>query len=239
MIDLTRYFGGAFVLNLDSRPERFDSFSARARNAGISGFSRYRAIHGESCKPPHWWKTGGPSWGCLMSHLRVAQDAIMNGLESYLVFEDDAIFVPDFADRLVGIMERLEGVEWDQLYLGGQHMHMESGPPWPFRKEIVHGRDITRTHAFAVNARFMEKFVQHIMHFPDYVKSYREWGDSKVEGRKHWHMDHIDHHLGSLHRKREHVILAANPWLCGQAEGPSDILGKDKEEMWWPELGWG
>ena len=237
MIDLTRYFGGVFVLNLDIHPERFDAFIRRATQNGITGFSRYRAIEGDKCPHPSWWRAGNGAWGCLMSHLRLAQDAIQDGLKSYLVFEDDAVFSPDFAEAVPRIMGNLEGVKWDQLYLGGQHLYVEASPPWPFRKEIVRCANVNRTHAFAVNARFMVKFVQHIMHFPDYAASHEIWKDD--EGNEHEKHSHIDHQLGLLHERREDLILAAHPWVCGQAAGKSHISGSQTEEQWWQDEGWG
>ena len=235
MLDLTEHFGGAFVLNLDCRPDRWDQFQERAAAAGITGFTRFRAVHGDSCPHPAWWRAGNGAWGCLMSHVRVCQDALMDGLRSYVVFEDDAVFSPDFADRLPGIMERLKETPWDQLHLGGQHLHVEAGPPWPFCKGVVRCRNVNRTHAFAVNRQFMAKFQQHVLHFPDYLARYTA---PDADGKGEW-MPHIDHQLGYLHERRESVTLAVNPWLCGQAAGPSSINGMEQEEQWWPETGWG
>ena len=158
----------------------------------------------------------------------------MDGLRSYLVFEDDAVFAPDFADRLPEIMERLKDTPWDQLYLGGQHLHVEAGPPWPFCKGVVRCRNVNRTHAFAVNRQFMAKFQQHVLHFPDYLARYIA---PDADGKGEW-MPHIDHQLGYLHERRESVTLAMNPWLCGQAAGPSSINGREQEEQWWSDLGW-
>lgn len=224
MTNLLRFFGRAYVINLDIRPDRWEQFQERAEKAGITGFERFRAIEGDKCPHPAWWRAGNGAWGCLMSHLRMAQDALMDGLSSYVVFEDDVVFAKDAADRLPVIMGRLMGVEWDQLYLGGQHLWVEAGPPWPFRKEIVRCRNVNRTHAFAVNARFMVQFTQHIMHAPDYIAAESD--------------NHIDHQLGILHERRQNIILAANPWLCGQGASSSNITGSEKEEEWWPSTGW-
>jgi hypothetical protein len=166
---------------------------------------------------------------------------MMDGLSNYLVFEDDAVFSPDFAERLPEIMETVEGTEWDQLYLGGQHLWVESGPPWPHRKGLLRCRNVNRTHAFVINARFMAKFCQHILHAPDYIESHvppvppDDLGNGEV---KEWSR-HIDHQLGVLHERREDTILAANPGICGQAAGASDILGELKDEEWWNDNGWG
>lgn len=240
MLNLHKYFDGIFVLNMDIRPDRWTQFQDQAEAARLTGFQRYRAIEGDKCPHPAWWRAGNGAWGCLMSHARLAQDAALDGLKNYLVFEDDVVFAPDFADRLPVLMEQLEGVEWDQLYLGGQHMWVEAGPPWPYREGAVRCPNVNRTHAFAVNARFMAKFCQHILHFPDYTDRYvapRPAQEDKPEV-KEW-MSHIDHQLGVLHERRQDLILAANPWLCGQAAGSSNISGKVTEAQWWNSTGWG
>jgi len=224
MLDLRRFFGRAYVINLDIRPDRLEQFYKRAAIAGIKGIEKFRAIEGDKCPHPAWWRAGNGAWGCLMSHLRMAQDAMMDGLSSYLVFEDDAVFAKDAADRIPEIMDSLMGVEWDQLYLGGQHLWVESGPPWPFRKGIVRCRNVNRTHAFAVNARFMVDFSRHIIHAPDYIAATTD--------------NHIDHQLGVLHERRHHLILGANPWIVGQGSSSSNITGSMKGEEWWQSTGW-
>lgn len=235
MMDLTEHFGGAFVLNLDSRPDRWEQFQERAAAAGITGFTRFRAVHGDSCPAPAWWRAGDNAFACLQGHVRICQDALMDGLRSYVVFEDDAVFGQFFSVRLSEIMGRLKDVPWDQLYLGGQHLHVEAGPPWPFCKGVVRCRNVNRTHAFAVNRQFMAKFQQHVLHFPDYLARYTA---PDADGKGEW-MPHIDHQLGYLHETRQQVTLAANPWLCGQAAGKSDINGAEQPEHYWEGLGWG
>lgn len=234
MLDLQSCFGGAFVLNLDSRPDRWEQFQERAAAARITGFTRVRAVHGDSCPHPAWWRAGGGAWGLLMTYARLVQDALMDGLPNFVVFEDDAVFSADFATRLPEVMERLKETPWDTIYLGGQHLWQEAGPPWPFCKGVVRCRNVNRTHAFAINRQFMVKFHQHILHFPDYLARYIP-PDS--EGKGEW-MPHIDHQLGYLQETRQHVTLAVNPWLCGQAAGKSDINGADQVEQWWGDLGW-
>jgi GR25 family glycosyltransferase involved in LPS biosynthesis len=155
----------------------------------------------------------------------MAQDALLDGLDSYLVFEDDAVFSKDFAERLPTVMGEVNSLKkgWDLLYLGGQHLYKETSPPWPVTDNIVRCNNVNRTHAFAVNARFMVKFCQHIIHAPDYIKAERDM--------------HIDHQLGELHRSC--VTLAVNPWMCGQGGGSSNVNGQQKEEEWWNDPGWG
>ena len=165
----------------------------------------------------------------------------MDGVQNYLVLEDDAIFAEDTVERLPRIMDVVNKAKWDQLYLGGQHLYVESYPPCPFRgMDVVRCWNVNRTHAFAVNRRFMAKFQQHITHFPDYIKRHIDYkpGDENGHGEIREWFPHIDHQLGYLHEKKEHVILGANPWICGQAGSSSSVSGAENDEQWWNDNGW-
>ena len=62
---------------------------------------RFRAVDGNSVPPPSWWPAGPGAWGCLRSHLRIFEDALMDGVDRLLVLEDDVCFVPDLAARQI------------------------------------------------------------------------------------------------------------------------------------------
>lgn len=241
MLNLKDYFDRVVVLNLDCCPERYEVFEKRMKKAGITGYQRERAVHGDTCQHPYWWEAGNGAWGCLMSHLRVLQDAIMDGLDNVLILEDDAIPSKDFKERLPVLMKTLEGENWDQFYLGGQHLYKETSPPWPWRQGIVRCKNVNRTHAFAVNKPFMCQLSQHIMHFPDYVEERREWTHinekTKKEEKGHF-FPHVDHQMGKLHERQQNIIIAAEEWLFGQGENKSNINGQKQKEQWWHDKGW-
>lgn len=240
MIKLTDYFERVLVINLDCCPERWEKFEEIATSAGITGYQRFRAVHGDSCPHPSYWRAGNGAWGCLKSHVRILEDALMDKIENYLVFEDDVVFSSDFADRLPKLMKTLEDAPWDQLYLGGQHLYRESGWSCPYREGCVRAINVNRTHAFAVNKPFMAKLYQHIQHAPDYIESHKSWTSTDKLGVVHNHESffHVDHQMGSLHERRMHHIIAADPWLCGQGANSSNINGQLQDEQWWHGKGW-
>ena len=233
MINLKTYFDKVYVINLDKRPDKWEAFVKRASEAGITGYERFRAVHGDTCNPPAWYRFPNANmngaWGCLMSHLMIAYDAIMSGAESYLVLEDDACFSADFSERLPEVMTQANGRPrgWDMLYLGGQHLYKETRSPMRIRNtNLLKCFNVNRTHAFAVSKRYMVKFSQHIIHAPDYING-RYYNDF---------LKHIDHQLGEQHAHIETV--APENWLCGQAGGSSDVNGQKKQEEWWHDKGW-
>lgn len=234
-LNLNDLFGRSYVINLDKNPERWEEFQERAAAKGITGFRRYRAVHGDACCHPAWWRAGNGAWGCMMSHAGIVQEAIMDNIDNYLVLEDDVVFSDDFCERLPKIMESVKDSKWDQLYLGGQHLYVETSPPWPYRENVVRCKNVNRTHAMVINKRFMLKFYQHILHAPDYIDKHLK--EDLSTGVSEW-FPHIDHQLGYLHQLGFHTILAAHPWLCGQGGGPSQVNGQVKEEEWWQDEGW-
>lgn len=233
MTDLLQYFDRVSVINLARRPDRWVAFVERANAAGISGYQRFNAVDGCLSKPPEWYLSGKGAWGCLNSHVQLAQSAARDGLRNYLVFEDDVVFRDGFAENLVATMEKLQGVEWDQLYFGGMHLWKEAGSPWPFRDGVVQCRAVNKTHAFAANASFFQPLQDTALDVPAYMKHVRP--NATPESARG---PHIDHMLCILHGRMKHRILATNPWLCGQAAGKSDIRGTFVEEEFDDETGW-
>jgi hypothetical protein len=235
-LNLLDYFGAAKFINLDCHSDSADAatmahehwqnrqslMKTRFAQAGITGVTRQRGITGDKNPPPSWFHGGGGgsngAWGCLMSHLRLAQDCAEDDVESYVVFEDDAIFADNFTKVLPEALKEI-GEDWDMLYLGGQHL-IEDGWPWreKDKQHVVRAFNVNRTHAFAVNGRFLKKFTQHILHAPDYAG--RTW--------------HIDHQLGNLHTWGRFKIYAVDPWIVGQGAGKSHINGHwISEDEWW------
>ena len=232
-IDLKKHFDKVYVVNLDSRPDKWDAFKDRAKKAGVVGFDRFRAVDGHLCNPPAWYNHHGSdmngAWGCLMSHFMIAYDAMQSGVDTYLVLEDDACFSSDFKERLPDVLAETNKLKdgWDMLYLGGQHLYKETRSPDKIEgTDLLKCVNVNRTHAFAVHSRFMLKFSQHIMHAPDYID------------HRYYHnfLRHVDHQLGELHDHMQ--TIAPINWLCGQAEGSSDVNGQEKPQEWWHSKGW-
>ena len=104
------------AINLPYKPERR---SALTRNLGETGLARpdditwTKAISGDWCPPPSWWGAGNGAWGCLMSHVRAVQDAMMDGVETLCLLEDDVLFHPKAGEMLERLLRELPG-DWRQ-----------------------------------------------------------------------------------------------------------------------------
>jgi hypothetical protein len=126
----TDKFGGAFVINMESKPERLISAANTLSKVGLS-FTRFKAISGAKILAhPEQYSFDVTSFfsilrpgevGCVLSHLSIINLASQHPEQNNytLIFEDDivtsATSVSDIFTRVAAIDER-ENV--DLLYLG-------------------------------------------------------------------------------------------------------------------------
>jgi hypothetical protein len=226
-------FERIYVINLATRGERRERLEKHLLEAGVADPGRVtwvRAMSGDLIPPPTWWGAGNGAWGCLMSHMRIGQDAVHDQLESCCVLEDDVVFHPRAAGMMDRFMKELPA-DWGQVYLGGQFLHKnpEQVSPW-----VMRPYNVNRTHAYALSKRIIPRFLQHIMHAPDYYRmELGENGKTKVESRRF----HIDHQLGRAHERRIWNTYAPTWWLAGQEAGSSNISGRVNPQYWWQVRG--
>lgn len=212
------------MINLPYKEDRKIRLSRHLEEMGLAApgdITWVRAISGEMCPPPAYFKAGGGAWGCLQSHLRIVQDATMDKLENYLVLEDDVVFHEQSGHILERFWKEVPE-DWGQIYLGGQYLRDPEpvdGAPLVFRC-----RNVNRTHAFALRRDAFRSFQQHISHAPDYISN-GAW--------------HIDHQLGMAHERGDWNVYTPAWWIAGQEEGASDISGRVNPRNWWNYKGFG
>lgn len=216
---LFSYFDWIPVINLDRRPDRWASFYHEYKKAGwpFKAPERWSAIDGAQLPPPVWWKAGAAAWGCAQSHIRILETAMQRGYERILVMEDDAIMMPKFGDKVRELLHVLPN-DWDQFYLGGQHLFTKEHPPQDLGNGLYRCYNVNRLHGYALNRKFFKPLYQ-------WLTDYTEWSATPK--------GHIDHHLGRLHESQKHNIYAAGGWLIGQRGGKSDINNKVLPTRYW------
>lgn len=232
---LEEAFERVAVLNLPFREDRRLALTEHLLDLGLirnaEALTWPRTIHGDLAPPPAWWQQGNGAWGCLRSHVRVAEDALHDGVANYLVLEDDVLFLPQAAQMLDLVMAELPA-DWGQLYLGGQCLNDLGQPPRPVEncQFLKRPWNVNRTHAFALRRETIAQFLQHVQHAPDYLQHFEIRG-----GNPHWRGNgrHIDHQLGQAHQRRDWNTYIPDWWLCGQRGGASNISGKVNPDKFW------
>lgn len=202
-------FDRVVLINLERRPDRLERFRTRQAEAGwrLGEPEVFRAIDGNRVGVPPHFVSGGGAWGCLRSHVAVLERAVMDRVNTLLVFEDDVTWKADDGwDRLGAFLASVPPA-WDQLMLGGQHM----APPVPVegRPGVVRCVNCQRTHAYALRGGALR----------DLLKVW--YGCNR----------HIDHVMGPWQGGRE--VYAPERFVFGQSEGKSDINGANNPPKFW------
>jgi hypothetical protein len=220
---LDQSFSRVVVISLPGAEARAERALRELRDKRLSEKAVVvRAINGKIVPPSDWWAAGGGAWGCMRSHHRVVEDALMDGLESLLVIEDDCIWQTDAATMAAEFLKAVPK-DWGQIYFGGQHRSQYPPIPTSAGAAVWKVRSVHRTHAYAIHKRAMAAFLKHILYAPDYIEAKQQHGYSA----------HVDHQLETAHRRGDWVTYAPSWWLAGQGENKSSINGRQQKEQWW------
>lgn len=205
------YFDRVVVINLKRRIDRKERLLAHFSEIQwpFREPEWFEAVDSSLIPEPMFWTAGAGAWGCMQSHRQVLERAMMDGVNSLLVLEDDVFFVPGFAKKALSFMQNVPG-DWEQIMFGGQFVDRDM--KWT-REAVADGVDrvagVERTHAYAVRGRFMRDL-------------YSKWCAST---------GHCDHVMGPFQHGR--AVYAPSEFLAGQAEGKSDISHNDNPAKLW------
>ncbi len=196
-----------YLINLRRRPDRLRTFfqCLKAHGWPFPDPIIYPAIEGDKVGIPPEFTQGGGAYGCRMSHLRILQDCLMEGVQSVLILEDDAEIQEGFPELAAEFFAKVPS-DWEGIMLGGQHHTppLTTGTPG-----VVRVQNAQRTHAYIAR--------------PSYMKALQKrWGNATV---------HIDWLMRDW--QHQYVVYAPDPWLVGQAGGRSDIRAAIKPKEWW------
>jgi len=202
-------------VNLRRREDRWKSFGERLPIDWPFGqVIRFPAIDGLYCRHPSWWQESDGAWGCYRSHLRIVEECLNCNIESVLVLEDDAVFLPGFSENVALFFQHLPS-DWEMVYLGGQLLKSHLRPPEKINEHVFRPFNVNRTHAYAVRGKMLEVLYQHYI-------------------RHDWYPNHhVDHHLGRLHETGVYRIYTPARWLVGQLGDSSDISGQTTSNLFW------
>lgn len=206
-------------INLDSRPEKLEQFQKELPEDLIFGnVERYPAILGARVPFPGWWHGGSGAWGCYCSHRRIIEECLNNGIESVLIFEDDAVFCNDFNRKVVEFHNALPNdAQW--VYYGGQFLKQKTNPPIKVNDFVYSPFNVNRTHAYGIIGTEALKEIYKFL-------CGRNWG-----GTPH----HIDHHYGALHSSGLLKVYCPSRWLVDQRAGQSDVAFRIKKNLHWKD----
>jgi hypothetical protein len=207
--NLREYFDRVVLLNLKRRPDRLEETNAMLATIGwpFQEPQRFDAVDGRAIPiPDNWPRIGGRegSYGCMLSHRNILQQAIQEGVETLLVIEDDVELKADFPLRVADFLRELPD-DWEMIQFGGQNF----ARPEQVKPGVLRCINTQRTHMYAVRGNGMREL-------------YKWWAEST---------GHCDHRLKEWQPKHR-VYMPEQP-LAGQRPSRSDIAGGNKGSNWW------
>ena len=212
LANLKNVFSRVVVISLPRRLDRWRQFIYDLPAGWPFGPPlRFPAIDGNQVDVPGWWKEGAGAWGCYLSHRKVLEDCLRDGIDSVLVLEDDALFCEDFPLEVRHFLHAVPA-DWQLLFLGGEHIELEKGLPKRVNDWAYQPYNVNRMHAYAIRTRAMLQRLH--SHFQD---------------TEHWvAKHHVDFHLGEFQKRDSTGIFVPKHWLVYQAEGRSDVSKQDE-----------
>ncbi|WP_345494285.1 hypothetical protein [Nocardia callitridis] len=168
-------FDALVCINADQQPQRWTRMAARFAELGIAD----RVQRLPAVATP--WRY---QLGCALSHRRAIAMAQRRGLDSILVFEDDAVFLRGTKWVLRRSVEELMGVPWKLFYLGGFYNTHPIGGDAPVSGAsfLRHASGMVTTHAVAYHREVFEQILADLPEEPEAMHDFL--------APYHGHIDH-------------------------------------------------
>ena len=122
-----------FLLNLERRPERRKYADEQFKSIGLTGVKHWPAVDATALGLRSIVKDITPGMiGCYRSHRDIMKHCLDNNINSYIVFEDDPVFIGGFNHFIALAIENIPP-DWEFIYWGC-HEH-KNGQPLKFINE--------------------------------------------------------------------------------------------------------
>lgn len=203
------------------RPNKINEFmNLLPKNWSLGRIDVFDAVDGTLEELPLWWneKLKG-AYGCYKSHLNILNEIMVNDWVNTMILEDDAIFCNNFMSKFEVICEHLPQ-DWEQLYLGGQHLSKAVR----VGDHILKAGNINRTHCYIIKDKIVaQKIVNNFINKDFWIKYLTKY------------KYHIDYAYGILHKQNMIKSYASNPFLVGQRANNISDTGSQVSSVvrWW------
>lgn len=220
---------GVLVVNLDSRPDRWQQVQALANGlipaeklqrlpatAGINlpGYGERPWFRGRKRD-----KTWAGRAGCALSHRAAIAHARQSGWRSVLILEDDIEPSPSLPAVLASLPAALSANDWDVCYLG----YTDPVSPYRTLAELPEGHALCQvsgcstTHAYILRDTTFEWLLGRL------PEPHRVWQwTSRHRAIDRWYYRNL---------ARRFVVTAVSPALINQQAGFSDITQRPHEKV--------
>lgn len=150
-----------YVLNLASRPDRKKAWESPALRLPLlkERLELYSAVNGNTLKNDTQLRNG--ELGCSMSHAGIWKDALSNGYQYILVFEDDVLLDEQFELKLNHVLQEIQG-NFDWVYL---YNTWDYRPAEPFSDKLEKVIASLGTQAYLLNTKAISRLLPYVEEF--------------------------------------------------------------------------
>lgn len=220
---------GVLVVNLDSRPDRWQDM--QARTAGFIPADKLHrlpatlgaALPGFGVSPWFRGRKRDKTWagraGCTLSHRAAIAHAKSHNWRTVLILEDDIELEPALAEVLAGLSTALQASDWDVCYLG----FTDPVPPYRTLAELSAGHCLcavsgcSTTHAYLLRDSSFERLLEKL----PTANTIWQW-ISRHRAIDRWYYRNLARYFD---------VLAVSPALINQQGGFSDITQRLHEKV--------
>ena len=151
MVNLNKHFDKIYVINLDRRPDRFETFKKELSKYDINDVEKFSAIDGSKIEIINSPILSG-ELGVLESHLEIIRKCKEENIKNVLILEDDVYFT----DEVLNLDDYMSKVpsDWDFLYFGGNHVYGQK--PELINDKIIKLNFTVALQCVAINSSMFE-----------------------------------------------------------------------------------
>lgn len=121
----------------------------------IRDVQRLSAVDGNTVLLPHDWPHTAGAYGCLLSHVQAVRRAREASVSDVTIFEDDAVFDPQFKEKFAGFVEEVPA-DWDMLYFGALH----KDEPIKVSEHVGRITKANSTFAYVIRNTVFDEFIE-------------------------------------------------------------------------------
>lgn len=208
-------FDQCYIINLLERVDRRQQMEIELSKLGSSKLSSQVQFF-SGTKPTD--KGEFPSIGArgaFLSHLTVLKQAQKEQVNNLLIMEDDLSFTRLLIEKQDQIVDNLQSLKWDFVYLG-HGLKLNSLPnKAEFFTEIPHSQPMLLAHFLGLNSQTINELI-------DFLEQVLQRPSGHPEGGPM----HIDGAYSTFRNQNPQITtLIANPSFGFQRSSPSDIAG--------------
>lgn len=151
MVNLKKHFDKIYVINLDRRPDRFETFKKELSKYDINDVEKFSAIDGSKIEISNSPILSG-ELGVLESHLEIIKKCKEENVKNVLILEDDVYFT----DEILNLDDYMSKVpsDWDFIYFGGNHVYGQK--PELINDKIIKLNFTVALQCVAINSSMFE-----------------------------------------------------------------------------------